>query len=153
MIIVERRTIKGDREDILRTIDPVKAEAHYFNLCKYYTIQEGSTIIIKSDTDEVPNANYKCGSIWFHERKELNQDRFEMIWATPQEKWRTPTIYMMKGLKKNILNDKGNQASAEWICSHLGYTQRAWYLWVNGSEGRRHIRFTDWNFIKSLAGL
>lgn len=147
-----RVNLSGERKDLLRTKDPVEAERHYFYLCKFFSLHDGA-IIINSDNDDVPNAKFRCGDTWLYERRELNQDRYEMIWATPADGWRTPTVYMMKGLLKNIIDENGKQATAKWVCEQVGMTPRAWSLWMRTDSQRRKIRYTSWNYIKSLACL
>jgi|SRR5690606_33750279 len=153
MIIVEKRLLAGERSHILRTVNPILAEAHYFFLCKYHSLQDGSILVI-SDNDEVPNADFKCGSAWMHERKEVNDDRYHMIWATPLEGWRNPTHHMIQGIKKNILTSDGNKASIKYICDRLGCTTRSFSQWVTTSSNYRNkIRYTDWFCLKLLACL
>jgi|GEM_PF-6742940 len=146
-----------ERHERLETDDPVEAETHYFELCRMRTPRKGWVYVHSTKQEDVPNACFSTlSSIRWDVDRESVEERRDKVWALPEElqykRWRSPTIYMAKGLRQVMENDHGDRASGEAIARKIGMSARAvrYYIAIEGES--RSIAYPTWRSWLELAG-
>ncbi|EHU8077635.1 TPA: hypothetical protein ACMDRZ_002993 [Vibrio cholerae] len=154
-------TNKDHWKHLVETDDPVRAEQVYFKLCKKMIGHAGYVFLQSADPESVPYGrfNTSAGIVWNVEREEQDIRR-HIVWSMPQEipykRWKSPSAYMVKGLKAAILyrtgEERGCEISGEAIGHVLGRSARGVRYWIAEDGETRSIDYANWRCLLEMAG-
>jgi len=129
-----------EKQELISTLNPVIAEAHYFNLCKTKTSINGQ-IIVRSHNGINLCGEYITGKHDSNLPRERNVHRYKMIWANNNE-WIKPCPIQIRGLAMACCgNQHGYQTKFARL---LGIEARTWRHWVKLINNKKQMPWYAW---------